>query len=90
MDPNEAMETLEWGPAPETDTDARAWIEGHEGRFGLYINGKWQNSEGDVRFDSRNPATGEILASIAQGSASDVDAAVAAARKAQGKWEGVG
>ncbi len=90
MDPNEAMETLEWGPAPETDTDARAWIEGHEGRFGLYINGKWQNSEGDVRFDSRNPATGEILASIAQGSASDVDAAVAAARKAQGKWEGLG
>ncbi|NHX28130.1 aldehyde dehydrogenase family protein, partial [Escherichia coli] len=37
-------------------------------------------------FDSRNPATGEVLATLSQATQADVDAAVSAARRAQGKW----
>ena len=37
-------------------------------------------------FDSRNPATTEVLARVTQGTRKDVDTAVAAARKAQPKW----
>jgi aldehyde dehydrogenase (NAD+) len=39
------------------------------------------------RFETRNPATGALLAQVAQGGAADVDRAVAAARKAfEGPW----
>ena len=39
------------------------------------------------RFETRNPATGALLAHVAQGGAADVDRAVAAARKAfEGPW----
>jgi len=33
-------------------------------------------------FESRNPATGELLATVAEGDAQDINAAVAAARRA--------
>lgn len=40
-----------------------------------------------ARFETRNPATGELLARVAQGGAQDVDRAVAAARAAfEGPW----
>jgi aldehyde dehydrogenase (NAD+) len=38
-------------------------------------------------FDTTDPSTGETLASVAQGSAADVDAAVAAARAALSGWQ---
>src|SRR5262249_38085736 len=38
-------------------------------------------------FDSADPATGEKIASVAQGSAADIDAAVEAARKALDTWQ---
>ena len=41
---------------------------------------------GGTYFDSMEPATGALLAKVAQGDAADVDAAVAAARRAQGPW----
>src|SRR6185369_7030558 len=47
----------------------------------LLIDGKW--SEGAVKtFDTFNPASGEVLTQVAEGGASGVDQAVAAARKA--------
>src|SRR5262249_7979471 len=41
-------------------------------------------------FDSNDPSTGEKLASIAQGGAQDVNAAVAAARAALPGWQAIG
>jgi len=51
------------------------------------INGKWVDAEGGKTFDTFNPATGEVIAKVAEGQKSDVDKAVAAARKAfEGPW----
>src|SRR6476660_6189308 len=47
----------------------------------LLIDGKWSEGSGKS-FDTFNPATGEILTQVAEGGASGVDQAVAAARKA--------
>lgn len=47
----------------------------------LFINGEWRDAEGGRTFDTINPATGDALTQVAEASAADVDAAVAAARK---------
>jgi aldehyde dehydrogenase (NAD+) len=53
----------------------------------LFINNEWVDSTGGT-FETYNPATGEVLAKVAQGSAADVDRAVKAARTAleSGPW----
>ena len=54
----------------------------------LYIDGTWTDAlKGDTR-QTRNPATGEVIAEYAAGSPADVDKAVAAARRAfdEGPW----
>ena len=51
-------------------------------RYGHFINGEFVPGQGDESFATVNPATGEPLAQIAAGTEADVDAAVAAARKA--------
>ena len=53
----------------------------------MLIDGKWVDSASGKQFESRNPATGELLATVAEGDAEDVSRAVAAARKAfEGPW----
>src|SRR5882672_3344000 len=80
------FETMEYGPAPEADTEARGWLKRHEGCFGHFVGGGFVAPKAGAYFDSMEPATGALLARVAQGDAADVDAAVAAARKAQGPW----
>ncbi|MGI3164338.1 aldehyde dehydrogenase family protein [Pseudooceanicola sp. 200-1SW] len=82
------FETMDYGPAPEAAGDALAWIVDQGSRFGAFINGDF-TAPGDT-FETFNPATGEVLAEVTQASAADVDAAVAAARKAQDGWEKLG
>jgi aldehyde dehydrogenase (NAD+) len=82
------LETMDYGPSPESSDAAQAWLAQHGGVFGLFINGAWVQT--GARFDSISPATGKKLASIAQGSAADVDAAVSAARAAQPGWAALG
>ncbi|MEM9319316.1 MAG: aldehyde dehydrogenase family protein [Pseudomonadota bacterium] len=84
MTTREIFDNMEYGPAPESDSEARAWIAKHNGKFGHFIAGAFTKpSKG---FATRNPATTETLAQISQGSAKDVDAAVKAATKAYPKW----
>jgi hypothetical protein len=54
----------------------------------VLINGKWVPAKSGETFDVLNPATGELLAKVASCGKEDVDAAVAAARKAfdDGPW----
>jgi aldehyde dehydrogenase (NAD+) len=54
----------------------------------LLINGKWQEARSGKYFDTLNPATGEVLAQVAEGDREDIDLAVRAARKAfeEGPW----
>ncbi len=84
MTVKEIFETMDYGPAPESAKEALSWIADRDGKFGLYIGGK-MTAPGDL-FDSKNPATGEVLAQVTQATPDDVDAAVSAARKAQRKW----
>jgi aldehyde dehydrogenase (NAD+) len=86
----EYFSSMEYGPAPEDDQPARAWLAQHEARFGHFIGGAWRAPEAGERFVSHAPASGERLADIAQGDAADIDAAVAAARAAQPGWFALG
>src|SRR5258708_34141662 len=78
---------MEYGPAPEDPKETLAWLDGHGRRFGHFIDGAWHQPADGVFFDTTDPASGEKIASVAQGSASDVDAAVEAARKALSQWQ---
>ena len=78
------LRTMDYGPAPEGSEHVRAWLEEHGHGFGHFINGAF-SKPGEL-FDVFNPATGELIARATQGSPADIDAAVAAARKAQAKW----
>jgi aldehyde dehydrogenase (NAD+) len=48
----------------------------------LLIDGRWEAGASGFRFDSIDPATGQVITSIARGQATDVDRAVGAARRA--------
>lgn len=81
------FETLEYGPAPETPDQANAWLDSKNRKFGHFIDGAW--TEPGKTFASTNPASGEKLAEITDGTSADVDAAVAAARAAFPLWSGL-
>jgi len=54
----------------------------------LLIDGRWVAASSGKTFDSIDPATGEVLARVAEGDKADIDAAVKAARRAfeSGPW----
>jgi phenylacetaldehyde dehydrogenase len=54
----------------------------------MLIGGQWVTSTSGKQFVTHDPATGEALASVAEGDRADVDRAVAAARRAfeSGSW----
>lgn len=52
----------------------------------LLIDGHWQPAASGRRFDVENPATGEILASVADAGADDALAAVRVAADTQARW----
>jgi aldehyde dehydrogenase (NAD+) len=84
----EYFETMDYGPAPESDAEVRTWLASHKASFGHFIDGAFVG--GAKTFETHEPATGELLATCANGSAQDIDLAVAAARKAQGPWAKLG
>ncbi len=86
----EKFDSMNYGPAPESCEAALQWIAARKGKFDHFINGDWAKPQSKKWFESRNPATGEPLARIAAGNTKDVDAAVAAARKAQKGWSALG
>ena len=54
----------------------------------MLIGGKWLDAVSGQRFETRNPANGDLLAHVAEGGAEDVDLAVRAARRAlDGPWK---
>ena len=83
----EKFMTMEYGPAPEDPREALAWLDVHQRRFGHFINGEWQAPTAGTYFETADPSSGEKLATVAQGSAEDVDRAVKAARAALPAWQ---
>jgi len=88
MTVKQIFETMEYGPAPESAEEALAWLVDQGGRFGHFIDGGF--TEPGNGFESRNPATDEVMAELTQANEADIDAAVAAARAAQPAWEAAG
>ncbi len=80
----EIFDTMDYGPAPESASEALQWLADRGGIAGHYFNGKWGPLRDD--FPSNNPATGEKLAGVTKGTAEEIGTAVAAARKAQPAW----
>lgn len=68
-----------------TTTDVRSQVR----TYGNFIAGRW--SEADHHIERHSPSTGQLTARFAEGSARDVDRAVAAARDAfdAGDWAGL-
>ncbi len=79
---------MDYGPAPESQKEAQAWLDGHQRTFGLFIDNVW--SEPAELFASTNPADGSALAELTQASDLDVERAVEAARRALPVWQGMG
>ncbi|MGZ7102991.1 MAG: aldehyde dehydrogenase family protein, partial [Candidatus Angelobacter sp.] len=54
----------------------------------MMINGQWVDSISGKTFPTYDPATGKVLAQVAEGAAEDIGVAVSAARRAfdQGPW----
>ena len=56
----------------------------------MFIGGRWCDALSGETMETRNPATGELLALVPRSGADDVDVAVAAARAAfEGPWQRV-
>ncbi len=83
----EIYQSMSYGPAPEEAGYVRDWIAAKSGPFGFFINGalvKPITSKHTI--ESRNPASGEPLATLSVAGSDDVDAAVKAAEKAFKSW----
>jgi aldehyde dehydrogenase (NAD+) len=81
------IDTLDYGPAPESEARTREWLKSHGSKFSHYIDGAWQPPKNGGYFKTINPAKSEeVLAEIALGTKEDVDAAIAAAQKAFPVW----
>ena len=53
----------------------------------LFVDGQWVEARSGKTFLTHNPATGRVLAEMAEGDAADINLAVAAARRAfEGPW----
>lgn len=72
--------SFDYAPAPESRS-----IVDIKPAYGLFISGEFVDGRGNG-FSTINPATEEVLAQVSEASEADVDAAVAAARKAFGPW----
>ena len=71
--------------APSIDSNVASFV-GRKQK--LLINGKWVEAASGKTFASYNPATGSVLAHVAEGDREDIDRAVKAARAAfeTGPW----
>jgi len=84
MTVRDIFDTMAYGPAPESNTEALAWLAKHNHTFGHWIDGAFTRP--GTTFATTNPAISEELAQVTQGTEPDVTAAITAARRAQPRW----
>jgi aldehyde dehydrogenase (NAD+) len=87
MSISEKFVAMEYGPAPEDPKEAMAWLDLRNRRFGHFIDGAWRPPAEGGYFETADPSTGEKLATVAQGSPADIDAAVKSASAALPRWQ---
>ena len=83
---SEIMNSMEYGPAPESNTHVKEWLGFHSQGFSHFIHGVYLTVDKNKKIEVQNPATNEVLAHVSNGTAKDVDEAVASARKAFKSW----
>lgn len=86
----EIYNSMEYGTAPESNSESLAFLKKFNHKFPLFINGQWTEPVSGQYFESINPSTKEHLASISEANDKDVDNAVRAAKKALKKWTELG
>src|SRR3954451_11599699 len=56
----------------------------------MLIDGKWVDAASGKKFETHNPATGELLATVSEGDAADINRVAAPPRRAfEGSWSKV-
>lgn len=73
------VKEIKWEYAPSKESTEYIQLKM---KYDLFIGGKFVKPTSGKYFDTINPASGEVLASIAQAESKDVDKAVKSARKA--------
>src|SRR5260221_2464183 len=75
-------------PVHRGRTDSVAHATAPRFRTQAFIDGGFRDAASGATFVTENPATGRPIASVASGDATDIDAAVVAARKVfeRGTW----
>ncbi len=84
------FEQLNYSQALESDSQAQAWLQQSERRFGHYIDGAFVSQKDAALVEVLNPATSEVLAHIEVASKQQIDKAIASARAAQPAWWALG
>ena len=56
---------------------------------GVHIDGRWRDAASGATFEVHNPATGEVVATVADGGPDDAAAAIEAAGRTQASWGAV-
>ena len=64
---SEIFSSMEYGPAPESDKVAQAWLDDHGRKFGHFINNEWVLPDGRKSYTTKCPADGKVLADTVQG-----------------------
>ena len=90
MEVRDLFENMEYGPAPESPDEAKEWLAARDHRLDHFIGGEFTAPAGGEYFRTDNPATGDMLAMVADGDEEDVNRAVAAAADALERWVAMG
>ncbi|MFN3340751.1 MAG: aldehyde dehydrogenase family protein, partial [Dietzia sp.] len=56
---------------------------------GVHVDGQWSAAASGATFEVVNPATGEVIATVADGGADDAAAAIECAGRTQASWAAV-
>ncbi len=83
---SQVLESMDYGPAPESNVPVKEWLGRHADGFGHFIGGAFARSSGKGWIEVVNPADGSVLGRVPEGTPADVALAVKAARKAFGSW----
>ncbi len=82
----DVLDTMDYGPAPESNAHVKEWLDLHKDGFSHFIHGVYLTVSNAKKMPVYNPANNEVLAHVTNGNATDVDEAVASARKAFRSW----
>ncbi len=83
----EKFYSMEYGVAPEDPKEAVQWLDRHHRHFNEFIGGAWVAPASGEYMSTSDPSTGETIAEVAKGNIDDMNAAVAAARRALPVWQ---